>query len=183
VQVVFQNPRAALDPRSTVLASVSEPLRGRLSRRALRERVAALLDDVGLGTEFLSRYPHELSGGQSQRVCIARALAPGPQLLLLDEPTSALDVSVQAQVIELLRGLRSRYGLAYLLVSHDLSVVQLLCDRIAVMRAGQIVEEGATGEILRHPRHSDTRALVDAVLPPRARKAYVLPSERNMEPR
>ncbi len=169
VQVVFQNPHAALDPRSSVFVSVAEPLRlmGGLSRAALRERVAALLDDVGLGAEFLWRYPHELSGGQKQRVCIARALAPGPRALLLDEPTSALDVSVQAQIIELLAGLRARHGLAYLFVSHNLAVVRLLCDRVAVMRDGRLVEQGPAATVLSTPAHDYTRALLAAVLPPR----------------
>ena len=169
VQVVFQNPHAALDPRSTVLASVSEPLRlrGGMSARAIRDRAAALLEDVGLGTEFLWRYPHEMSGGQKQRVCIARALAPEPRALLLDEPTSALDVSVQAQIIELLARLRKQHGLAYLFVSHNLAVVRLLCQRVAVMQAGRIVEEGAAATVLHAPAHEYTRALLASVLPPR----------------
>ena len=145
VQVVFQNPHAALDPRCTVATSVAEPLRimRREAPRDLRDRVASLLEDVGLGADFLWRYPHELSGGQKQRVCIARALAPNPRALLLDEPTSALDVSVQAQIVELLARLRARHGLAYLFVSHNLAVVRLLCERVAVMRDGRIVEQGA----------------------------------------
>jgi ABC-type glutathione transport system ATPase component len=169
VQVVFQNPHAALDPRCTVATSVAEPLRlmGGLSRRAMRERIAALLDDVGLGGDFLWRYPHELSGGQKQRVCIARALAPNPRALLLDEPTSALDVSVQAQIIELLASLRARHNLAYLFVSHNLAVVRLLCERVAVMRNGQLIEQGAAADVLTRPAHEYTRALLASVLPPR----------------
>ena len=170
VQVVFQNPHAALDPRISVFGAIAEPLRlmGGMRRVALRERVLSLLDDVGLGEEFLWRHPHELSGGQKQRVCIARALAPHPRALLLDEPTSALDVSVQAQIIELLVALRARYGLAYLFVSHNLAVVRLLCERVAVMREGRIVEEGNAGQVLAEPAHPYTRALLNAVLPPRA---------------
>jgi len=166
VQVVFQNPHAALDPRMSVFAAVAEPLRllGGRSRAALRDQVAALLTDVGLGTEFMARYPHELSGGQKQRVCIARALAPQPRVLLLDEPTSALDVSVQAQIIELLAALRARHGLAYLFVSHNLAVVRLLCERAAVMQNGRIVEQGAAAQVLAEPRHPYTRALLDSVL-------------------
>lgn len=166
VQVVFQNPHAALDPRMSVFAAVSEPLRllGGHSRAALRDQVAVLLTDVGLGTEFMPRYPHELSGGQKQRVCIARALAPQPRVLLLDEPTSALDVSVQAQIIELLAALRARHGLAYLFVSHNLAVVRLLCERAAVMQSGRIVEQGAAAQVLAEPRHPYTRALLDSVL-------------------
>ncbi|MBV9813609.1 MAG: ABC transporter ATP-binding protein, partial [Acetobacteraceae bacterium] len=162
VQAVFQNPHAALDPRCTMFASVAEPLRltGGLTRRALRERVAALLADVGLGAEFLWRYPHELSGGQKQRVCIARALAPEPRALLLDEPTSALDVSVQAQILELLVRLRARHRLSYLFVSHNLAVVRLLCERVAVMRDGRIVEQGTAADVLARPRHAYTQALL-----------------------
>jgi len=185
VQVVFQNPHAALDPRSNVFTSVAEPLRlmGGMPGRALRERVAALLRDVGLGDEFLWRYPHELSGGQKQRVCIARALAPEPRALLLDEPTSALDVSVQAQIIELLAGLRARHGLAYLFVSHNLAVVRLLCDRVAVMRAGQIVEDGPAATVLSAPVHDYTRTLLASVLPPRARALASSSSSRAAERR
>jgi ABC-type glutathione transport system ATPase component len=170
VQVVFQNPHAALDPRASVYSSVAEPLRliGGLSRSALSTRVIALLHDVGLGEEFLWRHPHELSGGQKQRVCIARALAPRPRALLLDEPTSALDVSVQAQIIELLSALRARHALAYLFVSHNLAVVRLLCERVAVMRQGKLVEAGPAPQVLAAPAHPYTRALLDAVLPPRA---------------
>jgi ABC-type glutathione transport system ATPase component len=150
----------------SVLAAVSEPLRllGGRSRTALRDQVAALLNDVGLGAEFMARYPHELSGGQKQRVCIARALAPQPRALLLDEPTSALDVSVQAQIIELLAALRARHGLAYLFVSHNLAVVRLLCERAAVMQNGRIVEQGAAAQVLAEPSHPYTRALLDSVL-------------------
>lgn len=171
VQAVFQNPHASLDPRCTVFASVVEPLRlmGGLSRRVRRDRVAALLDDVGLGEEFLWRFPHELSGGQKQRVCIARALAPNPRALLLDEPTSALDVSVQAQIIELLARLRTRYDLAYLFVSHNLAVVRLLCERVAVMQDGRVLEQGSAADVLTAPAHPYTRALLASVLPPRAR--------------
>jgi ABC-type glutathione transport system ATPase component len=170
VQVVFQNPHAALDPRASVFTSVAEPLRlmGGFSRGALRERVVSLLQDVGLGGEFLWRHPHELSGGQKQRVCIARALAPEPRALLLDEPTSALDVSVQAQIIELLSALRARHRLAYLFVSHNLAVVRLLCERVAVMRQGRLVEAGPAARVLAAPEHPYTQALLEAVLPPRA---------------
>ena len=170
VQVVFQNPHAALDPRATVFASVAEPLRlmGGLGRAARQARVAALLDDVGLGEDFFWRYPHELSGGQKQRVCIARALAPGPRALLLDEPTSALDVSVQAQIIALLVALRARHGLAYLFVSHNLAVVRLLCQRVAVMQGGRLVEQGLASEVFATPTHPYTRTLLGAVLSPKS---------------
>ena len=169
VQAVFQNPHAALDPRATVFDSVAEPLRiqGGSSRAALAARVEALLDDVGLPREFLFRYPHELSGGQKQRVCIARALAPSPRALLLDEPTSALDVSVQAQIIALLGALRGRHGLAFLFVSHNLAVVRQLCERVAVMHRGRLVEVGPADAVLARPRHPYTQALLTSVLPPR----------------
>lgn len=170
VQVVFQNPHTALDPRLSVFAAIAEPLRliGGFSRRALRERVGTLLHDVGLGEELLWRRPHELSGGQKQRVCIARALAPQPRALLLDEPTSALDVSVQAQIIELLATLRARFGLAFLFVSHNLAVVRLLCENVAVMRDGVVVERGEARQVLAAPAHPYTQAMLAAVLPPRS---------------
>ncbi len=156
VQVVFHNPHAALDPRMSVFAAVAEPLRllGGLRRAALRDQIAALLGDVGLGAEFMARYPNELSGGQTQRVCIARAPAPQPCALLLDEPTSALDVSAQAQIIELLAALRVRHGLAHLLVSHNLAMVWLLCEQVAVMQNSRIVEAGAAAHVLAEPRHA-----------------------------
>ncbi|HEY0418652.1 MAG TPA: ATP-binding cassette domain-containing protein [Acetobacteraceae bacterium] len=179
VQVVFQNPHAAMNPRATVFATLAEPLRlqGGHSRRTQRERVAGLLADVGLGPEFLWRYPHELSGGQKQRICIARALAPNPRALLLDEPTSALDVSVQAQIIALLADLRARHNLAYLFVSHNLAVVRLLCDRVAVMRGGRVVEEGSAAQVLGAPAHDYTRALLSAVLPPRPSASMPAPRQ------
>ncbi len=168
-QIIFQNPHAALSPRRTVFASVAEPLvvQGIASGTALRARVAALLEQVGLPENFLWRYPHELSGGQKQRVCIARALALEPRLVVLDEPTSALDVSVQAQILEFLRELRARLGLTYLFISHNLAVVRQVCDRVAVMYLGRIVEEGPADRIFSAPRHPYTRALVASVLPPR----------------
>jgi ABC-type glutathione transport system ATPase component len=167
VQAVFQNPHAALNPRATVLSAVSEPLRlqGGLGRAAVVDRVCQLLEDVGLSEDFLWRYPHELSGGQSQRVCIARALAPRPRALLLDEPTSALDVSVQAQIIALLADLRVRHGLAMLFVSHNLALVRLLCTRVAVLRAGVLVEQGPAAALFAAPQHGYTRSLLAAILP------------------
>jgi ABC-type glutathione transport system ATPase component len=167
VQVVFQNPHSALNPRATVFSSIAEPLRiqGGFTRRQLREHVVGLLADVGLGSEFLWRFPHEMSGGQKQRVCIARALAPEPRALLLDEPTSALDVSVQAQIIELLRSIRQARQLAYLFVSHNLAVVRLLCDDVAVLRNGIIVEQGPVAQVLESPTHIYTQSLLASVLP------------------
>jgi oligopeptide/dipeptide ABC transporter ATP-binding protein len=165
MQLIHQNPAAALDPRLTVEAAVAEPLKvHRVARGgALRERVAALLADVGLPADFLHRYPHELSGGQKQRVCIARALALGPELLVLDEPTSALDVSVQAQILDFLADLRRRHGFSYLFISHNLAVVRQVCERVAVMYLGRIVEEGPVEEVFGSPRHPYTRALLGSV--------------------
>ena len=176
MQIIFQNPHAALNPRRTVFQSVAEPLvvQRVASGAALRSRVGALLTEVGLPETFLWRYPHELSGGQKQRVCIARALALAPKLVVLDEPTSALDVSVQAQILEFLRELRVRQQLAYLFISHNLAVVRQVCDRVAVMYLGRIVEEGPVEAIFAAPRHPYTRALLAAVLPPRP---GVLPPE------
>ena len=160
MQLIHQNPSAALDPRLTAEDAVAEPLRihGVVSGHALRDRVAALLAEVGLPSAFLHRFPHELSGGQKQRVCIARALALEPDLLVLDEPTSALDVSVQAQILDVLEALRARRGLAYLFISHNLAVVRQVCERVAVMYLGRIVEEGSAAEVLGAPRHPYTRA-------------------------
>mgnify|MGYP002778336819 CR=1 FL=1 len=169
MQLIFQNPRAALNPGGTVFDSVAEPLvvQGAASGPERRARVAALLREVGLPDTFLYRYPHELSGGQKQRVCIARALALEPRLVVLDEPTSALDVSVQAQILDFLRELRARLGLAYLFISHNLAVVRQVCDRVAVMYLGRVVEEGPAEAIFATPQHPYTRALVAAALPPR----------------
>jgi peptide/nickel transport system ATP-binding protein len=166
-QMVFQDPFGSLDPRLTVARIVAEPLALlRLPATEAAERVHDALAEVGLGAETLDRYPHEFSGGQRQRIAIARALITRPKLLVADEPVSALDVSVQAQVLNLMVDLRGKHGLAYLLISHDLTVVAHLADRIAVMQAGRIVEVGATAELLAAPRHPYTRSLLDAVLPP-----------------
>ncbi|PZW51027.1 peptide/nickel transport system ATP-binding protein/oligopeptide transport system ATP-binding protein [Humitalea rosea] len=165
MQMIFQDPYASLDPRQTVQDAVAEPLRlHRIVPRAGEiARVASLLTRVGLSPEHARRWPHEFSGGQRQRVAIARALASGPRLILGDEPVSALDVSVQAQVIELLRGLISEMGLAFILISHDLGVVRQIADRVAVMYLGRIVEEGPSEALLAAPRHPYTRALRAAV--------------------
>ena len=165
LQLVHQNPSAALDPRLTAAQAIAEPLviQRLASGRDLRDRVAQLLSEVGLGPEFLRRYPHELSGGQKQRVCIARALAPEPQVLVLDEPTSALDVSVQAQMLDMLAELRSRRGLAYLFISHNLAVVRQVCAEVAVMYLGRIVEQGSAEQVFSAPRHPYTQALLASV--------------------
>ena len=162
MQLVFQQPAAALDPRMTVSQLVSEPLttHGLGRGSALRERIERLVAEVGLSAALLGRYPHELSGGQCQRVVIARALSTEPRLLVLDEPTSALDVVVQAQILNLLLALRAERGLTFLLISHDLGVIGHLSDRIGVMYLGRLVEEGPAVEVLASPLHPYTRALL-----------------------
>ncbi len=182
MQLIHQNPSAALDPRLSAEDAVAEPLRihGIASGRALREQVAALLAEVGLPAAFLHRFPHELSGGQKQRVCIARALALEPELLVLDEPTSALDVSVQAQILDVLEGLRARRGLALLFISHNLAVVRQVCERVAVMYLGRIVEEGTAAEVLGAPRHPYTRSLLGSV--PRLEARAIVPGAAGEPP-
>jgi peptide/nickel transport system ATP-binding protein len=164
-QMVFQDPYGSLDPRQTVERIVAEPLAaiGPIAVGERRERVGEALASVGLRAGDLAKYPHEFSGGQRQRIAIARALITRPKLIVADEPVSALDVSVQAQVLNLLRDLQSRFGLTYLLISHDLAVVDHVCDRVAVMYAGRIVEEGDPRELFAAAAHPYTRALLDAV--------------------
>jgi oligopeptide/dipeptide ABC transporter ATP-binding protein len=165
LQMVFQNPLGSLNPRMTVGQAVAEPLRLHdiASGPDIRKRVVDLFERVGLSRDHLGRYPHQLSGGQQQRVGIARALAPGPDVMILDEPTSALDVSVQATLINLLRNLQAELHLTQIFISHDLSVIGYLSDRVAVMYVGEIVEIGPTREIYAAPRHPYTGALISAV--------------------
>lgn len=165
MQMVFQDPYASLNPSMTIAESVGEPLRihERASRTAAHRRAGELLEKVGLGSDFLSRYPYELSGGQRQRVAVARALALHPGLIVCDEPVSALDVSTQSQVINMLKQLQDDMGLSYLFISHDLSVVRYISDRIAVMYLGRIVEEGPADEVYERPRHPYTQALLSAI--------------------
>ena len=165
IQMVFQDPTDSLNPRFTAREAIREPctLLGGLGPAAANARVDEVAAQVGLPLELLSRFPHQLSGGQKARVGIARALAVRPQLLILDEPTAALDVSVQAVVLQLLDRLRRELGLAYLFVSHDLNVVRLLTDRVAVMYLGRIVESGPAAEVFAAPKHPYTQALVSAI--------------------
>jgi peptide/nickel transport system ATP-binding protein len=168
VQVVFQDPASALDPRMRVADIVLEPLRVLKIGGDHRARLLELLDAVGLQPSAAGRYPHEFSGGQRQRIAIARALAPRPRVLIGDEPVSALDVSVRAQILNLLEDLRVGFDLTLVLVSHDLSVIRHMTDRVLVMQQGRVVEEGATREVFRAPQHPYTRLLLDSI--PRLRR-------------
>jgi peptide/nickel transport system ATP-binding protein len=165
IQMVFQDPTDSLNPRFTALDAIADPIRRLrpLGRAALRARVQEIAQLCGLPGELLTRFPHQLSGGQKARVGIARALAVEPQLLILDEPTSALDVSVQVVILHLLQSLKDRLGLSYLFVSHDLNVIRLLCTRVLVMYSGKIVESGPTADIFAAPRHPYTAALLSAI--------------------
>jgi ABC-type glutathione transport system ATPase component len=163
VQVVFQDPASALDPRMRVDDTILEPLRVLHIAGDHRARLHELLDAVGLPAGSAKRYPHEFSGGQRQRIAIARALAPRPSVLIGDEPVSALDVSVRAQILNLLEDLRVDFQLTLVLVSHDLSVVRHMTDRVLVMRQGKIVEEGATRDVFRAPQHPYTRLLLESI--------------------
>ena len=163
VQVVFQDPASALDPRMRVDQIIMEPLHVLRIPGDHRTRLAELMDAVGLPLAYARRYPHEFSGGQRQRIAIARALAPRPRVLIGDEPVSALDVSVRAQILNLLEDLRVGFHLTLLLVSHDLSVVRHMTDRVMVMQQGRVVEEGVTREVFRAPRHPYTRLLLESI--------------------
>lgn len=191
MQIIFQDPYSSLNPRKTVGQIIGEPfvIHGILSRRDVRERVEHLMDLVGLLPEHFHRYPHEFSGGQRQRICVARALALNPKLVIADEPVSALDVSIQAQILNLLVQLQRQFDLTYLFISHDLSVIRHISDRVAVMYLGRIVELATSHLFCDHPLHPYTEALMSAAPIPnplRKREGILLqgdvPSPINMPP-
>mgnify|MGYP003632995248 CR=1 FL=1 len=174
MQIVFQDPAGSLNPRMRIASIVGEPLviHGMVKDKAeLRERVESLLVRCGMPKAAADRYPHEFSGGQRQRIGIARALALEPKFIVCDEPTSALDVSIQAQIINLLTDLQSEFGLSYLFISHDMAVIQHVCQRIAVMYKGKIVEAGSREEIIENPQHKYTQSLLSAVPEPDPRRS------------
>ncbi len=164
-QMIFQDPYASLNPRMTVFDALAEPLQihGIATKGNVLQVVNELMDDVGMDRRMIRKYPHEFSGGQRQRIAIARALAVRPQLIIADEPVSALDVTIQAQILELLLNLTKKYRLAMLFISHDLSVIRYIADRVAVMQKGKIVEVGDTETLFTTPQHPYTRSLLAAV--------------------
>jgi len=182
MQMIFQDPYASLNPRWTISQIVGEPLRVHkilTGKKTQNERVSELLELVQLNPSHLNRYPHEFSGGQRQRIGVARALASDPEFIVCDEPISALDVSIQAQIVNLLEDLQSKFNLTYLFIAHDLSMVRHICNRVAVMYLGVIVERGERDELYDHPQHPYTKALLSAVPIPdpratRARKRIIL---------
>jgi oligopeptide transport system ATP-binding protein len=180
MQIVFQDPYSSLDPRMTVGNIVAEPLEvhGIGTRKSRGETVRRLLEVVGFNPNFTNRYPHEFSGGQRQRIGIARALALSPKLIICDEPVSALDVSIQAQILNLLKDLQRDFGLTYLFISHDLAVVRTMSDEIAVMNSGKLVEVGPAEEVYSNPRDEYTRALFTAVPVPDPRRQRERKAER-----
>jgi peptide/nickel transport system ATP-binding protein len=165
VQIVFQDPQSSLDPRLPIWKIITEPLYVQRSapRQNMRDIAAKVAAQVGIRAEYLDRYPHQFSGGQRQRIAIARALSSDPDIIVLDEPTSALDISVQAQILNLLSELQRARQLTYILISHNVSVVRHMADRVAVMYLGQVVELGSAAQVLEHPRHPYTRLLLEAV--------------------
>ncbi|WP_395025582.1 ATP-binding cassette domain-containing protein [Comamonas odontotermitis] len=174
-QMVFQDPYGSLDPRQTVERIVSEPLQAQAdsSRAEQRTRTIEVLQQVGLRPQDVDKYPHEFSGGQRQRIAIARALITKPQLIVADEPVSALDVSVQAQVLNLMQDLQTEFGITYMLISHDLAVINHLCDEVVVLYKGEIVERGTPAQLFQHAQHPYTQKLVGAVPQVRSRRRHL----------
>ena len=166
MQIIFQDPLSSLDPRMTVADIIAEPLQiaePKLSRKERLLEVQKIMAAVGLAPEMVNRYPHEFSGGQAQRIGIARAIITRPKLVICDEPVSALDVSIQAQILQLLDKLRQDFGLSLIFISHDLSVVRLVCDHVMVLYLGRVVESGPSSNVFNHPKHPYTHALLSAV--------------------
>ncbi len=182
MQIIFQNPDTSLDPRMKIGESIAEPIKlyKIVSKDKINEKVMELIDTVGLNPEHVNRYPHELSGGQNQRAVIARILAINPEFIVADEPTSSLDVNVQAQILSLLKNLKDKFGLTCLFISHDLEVIKVMTDEIAVMYLGKLVEMGKTVDIFNGARHPYTQALLSAIPvpdPDAKRKRILLPGE------
>jgi oligopeptide/dipeptide ABC transporter ATP-binding protein len=182
VQIVFQDPFASLNPRMSIFSTLSEPLKIHriVDKKNIRDRVAQLLQDVGLSPDAMDKYPHEFSGGQRQRICIARALSVNPELIVADEPLSSLDVSIQAQILNLLNELRHRQNLSFLFISHDLRVVHYFSDYVLVMYLGKIVEEAPTERLFSSPLHPYTQMLLESIptitSPPKNKKSLTVPS-------
>jgi ABC-type oligopeptide transport system ATPase subunit len=166
IQIVFQDPYASLNPRKTILQSIGEALRYHKlvkNYQEQKEQVAEILKRIGLSPDAMNRYPHQFSGGQQQRICIGRAIAMNPSLIVLDEAVSALDVSIQAQILNLLVDLKESLGLSYLFISHDLSIIRYISDRVVVMHGGKLIESGNVEEIFQKPQESYTKKLLDAI--------------------
>ncbi len=165
IQMVFQTPAGSFDPRRTLGDGIGESLKNRgMPQEKIWQRTAYLLEQCGLEAGYAKRYPHEVSGGECQRAAIARALAVGPEVVILDEATSSLDVTVQQQVLDLLQGLQKETGISYLFICHNFALVQMLCDRVLVMDGGKIVEEGTPDEVIFHPKVAYTKMLIDSIL-------------------
>jgi len=182
IQIIFQDPYSSLNPRKTVSQTIGEAfiIHGLMTRSQRQERIAELMTSVGLLPESVDRYPHEFSGGQRQRICIARALALNPKLVIADEPVSALDVSIQAQILNLLVSLQKKFNLTYIFISHDLSVVRHISDRIAIMYLGRLVEVAPTKEFFNDPCHPYTESLLSAIPVPnpiKRRKRFIIPGD------
>lgn len=182
IQMVFQHPYRSLDPRMSIESIIAEPLllEGRLSRADIRSKVREVLRQVRLDDSYLHLYPHQLSTGEQQRVGIGRAIATDPDFIVLDEPVSALDISIRGEILRLLRSLQNQFGFSYLYISHDLSSVEHLCHRVAVMYLSAIIETGSVEDVFRRPKHPYTRALLASYLPPdpfAGRSSYVLRGE------